>query len=48
MKKEIIANHPVIMGVFTNEKYFENNSNLNAGDEEYDHIVPVFGVTAKD
>jgi hypothetical protein len=33
LKDQVVKGYPVIMGVFT-----------NAGDAEYDHIVPVFGV----
>jgi hypothetical protein len=34
---------PVVIGVYTNERLFENRG---AGDPSYDHIVPVLGVTA--
>lgn len=43
-KSNVLANHPVIIGVFTNEYLFYGTTNRNAGDSDYDHIVPVTGV----
>lgn len=36
--------HPVIIGVFNNEYLLYGIKNPNAGDPDYDHIVPVIGV----
>lgn len=47
VKQYVIQGHPVIIGIYTNEYLFYNNTNPNAGDEEYDHIVPVTGFLSK-
>lgn len=44
VKTNVLAGYPVVIGVFTNEYRFYRNSNPNAGDGEYDHIVPVLGI----
>jgi len=41
VKNHVFAGHPVVIGVFTNEFLFYNDRNKNAGDPDYDHIVPV-------
>jgi hypothetical protein len=45
VKKEVQLKRPVAIGVFTNEYKFYGYTNLNAGDPDYDHIVPVTGVS---
>lgn len=40
-KSQLLAGYPVIIGVFTNEYRFYGTLNPNAGDPDYDHIVPV-------
>lgn len=44
VKTNVVKGYPVAIGIFTNEYRFYNNSDPNAGDDEYDHIVPVIGV----
>ncbi len=39
VKGQVIAHHPVAIGVYENTSIFDNNPQ-----PEYDHIVPVFGV----
>lgn len=42
VKNHVVQGHPVIIGVFNNENMLYNMKDGN-GDDEYDHIVPVFG-----
>jgi len=42
VKKQVLARHPTIMGVYENASIFDD-----AEEEEYDHIVPVFGVSSQ-
>jgi hypothetical protein len=44
VKNHVSKNHPVIIGVYNNEFLLYGDANLNAGDDEYDHIVPVIGI----
>ena len=46
VKSNVVAGHPVIIGVFMNQSRFYGTANLNAGDTEYDHIVTVTGITS--
>ena len=46
IKENVIKGYPVIMGVYTNEFLFYSDTNPNAGDSDYDHIVPVFGISS--
>jgi hypothetical protein len=46
VKSNVIAGHPVVMGVFMNQSRFYGTTNLNAGDAEYDHIVVATGITS--
>ena len=46
MKNEIIAGHPVVSTVFVNEYLIEGNTDPMAGNDEYDHVIPVIGTTA--
>jgi hypothetical protein len=44
VKGQVVAGHPVAIGLYTNEWRFYRNSNPNAGDPDYDHIVMVTGI----
>lgn len=44
VKQNVVKGYPVAIGVYTNEYLFYQNTKPNAGDPDYDHIVPVFGV----
>jgi hypothetical protein len=46
VKSNVIAGHPVVMGVFMNQSRFYGNKNPTAGDGDYDHIVVVTGITS--
>ena len=46
VKGEVMARHPVVMGVFTNSYLFDDTTDRNAGEAEYDHIVTVTGVSS--
>eukprot|EP01031_Cornospumella_fuschlensis_P030033 gene30033-36271_t len=47
IKQNIVAGNLVIMGVFMNEYIFYGKTDPTAGDSEYDHIVPVLGISSK-
>ena len=44
VKSKVAAGYPVVIGLYNNEYLLYQNSNLSAGDAEYDHIVLVSGV----
>lgn len=44
VKKHVLLGHPVIIGVMNNEYILYGKTNPDAGDPEYDHIVPVMGI----
>ncbi len=44
VKQHSVAGHPVIIGLFTNEYLFHEDTDRYAGDPDYDHIVPVTGI----
>lgn len=44
VKQNVLEGYPVIIGVFTNEFLFYGKTNPSAGDSEFDHIVPVYGI----
>lgn len=46
VKKNIVTGNLVGIGVYTNEYLFYNDASPTAGDSEYDHIVPVIGITS--
>lgn len=46
VKGNVVAGYPVVIGVFTNEYRFYGTTKPGAGDAEYDHIVPVTGITS--
>lgn len=47
VKKNVVKGYPVAIGIFTNEYLFYKNPHPEAGDNEYDHIVPVIGFQSK-
>jgi hypothetical protein len=46
VKKNVLLDRPVIIGVYNNEYRLYHNTNPHSGDSEYDHVVPVVGVTS--
>jgi hypothetical protein len=44
IKQNVLKGYPVIIGIYTNEYLFYNKKNPKAGDPDFDHIVPVFGI----
>jgi hypothetical protein len=44
VKRNVSAGYPVVIGAFNNEYLLYGRTDPWAGDPEYDHIVPVFGV----
>ena len=44
VKEHVLNGYPVAMGIYTNEFRFYGDTDPDAGDDEYDHIVPVTGV----
>ncbi|SDT25220.1 hypothetical protein SAMN05216598_4644 [Pseudomonas asplenii] len=46
VKGNVLSGYPVIIGVYENLSRFEDSEDENAGDNEYDHIVPVIGVSS--
>ncbi|MGR3889783.1 hypothetical protein [Pseudomonas sp. 1152_12] len=47
LKGNVLAGYPVIIGVYENMHAFEGSTEAAAGDAQYDHIVPVIGVSSK-
>lgn len=46
VKTNTAAGFPVIIGVYYNKRSFEVSNDPSAGDNEYDHIVPVTGISS--
>lgn len=46
VKRNVTQGYPVAIGIYTNEYYFYNKHDPNAGDPSYDHIVPVVAVSS--
>jgi hypothetical protein len=46
VKGNVIKGYPVAIGIYTNEYLFYRNTDPTAGDKEYDHIVPVTGISS--
>ena len=44
VKQNVVKGFPVAIGVYTNENLFYTDTDPDAGDDEYDHIVPVTGI----
>ncbi len=44
VKQNVIKGYPVAIGIYTNEYIFYGKTSPEAGDPEYDHIVPVFAI----
>lgn len=47
VKQMTALGYPVSIGVYTNENLFYGDTNPDAGDKQYDHIVTVTSVTSK-
>lgn len=47
VKGNVAAGYPVAIAVYENRSTFEESDDPEAGDDEYDHIVPVTGVSSK-
>lgn len=47
VKHNVAKGFPVAIGVYTNEYLFYGNTNPNAGDPVYDHIVAVYGFSSQ-
>jgi len=46
VKRNVIEGKPVIIGVYANSYLFDGDSSPNAGNSEYDHIVPVHSIAS--
>lgn len=44
VKAQVLLGHPTIIGVYTNENLFYGKTDPDAGEPDYDHIVPVTGI----
>jgi len=44
VKQQVVEGNPTIIGIFSNQYRFYGNPDPMAGDEDYDHIVPVVSV----
>jgi len=44
IKSQVLQGHPVAVGLFMNQYLFYGDKTKNAGDPDYDHIVPVTGI----
>lgn len=47
VKGNVAAGYPVAIAVYENRSTFEESDDPEAGDDEYDHIVPVTGISSK-
>lgn len=47
IKQMIARGHPVVIGIFMNQRLFYGAAAPQAGDPDYDHIVPVLGVGSR-
>jgi hypothetical protein len=45
-RQHILAGRPVIIGVYANQYRFYGTTDPTAGDPDYDHIVPAFGIAS--
>jgi len=46
VKTNVVAGYPVVIGVLMNQNRFNGTASPNAGDSDYDHIVPVTLITS--
>ncbi len=46
VQHNVMQGYPVAIGIYTNESYFYDKRDPNAGDPSYDHIVPVVAVSS--
>lgn len=44
VKEQTLSGYPTIIGIYNNEYLLYGYQDLDAGDENYDHIVPVTGI----
>ncbi len=44
VKQNVVNGHPVAIGIYTNEYLFYTDTDPDAGQPDYDHIVPVTGI----
>ncbi len=47
VRRHVLRGEPVAIGVFNNERLLYGNHDPDAGDPQYDHIVPVVGVESR-
>jgi len=45
IKQHVVKGHPVAAGIYINHYLFNGDADPNAGDPDYDHIVPVMGIS---
>ena len=48
VKAYVLNGYPVAIGLYENQYLFYGDTNRHAGDPEYDHIVPVYGIESSD
>lgn len=46
IKQQVAAGYPTIIGIFSNQYRFYGSTNPQAGDIDYDHIVPIIDVSS--
>jgi hypothetical protein len=46
VKQNVVKGYPVAIGIYINEYLFYGKTDPDAGDAEYDHIVPVMGIAS--
>lgn len=44
IKQNVTKGYPVVIGIYCNEWLFDDDPDPDAGDSDYDHIVPVMGI----
>jgi len=44
VKQHVVKGYPVAIGIYMNQYIFYNDTHPDAGDAQYDHIVPVIGI----
>lgn len=47
VKENVASGFPVIIGIYVNQSISTGSDDEDAGDPQYDHIVPVFGISSK-
>jgi hypothetical protein len=46
VKQMVVKGYPISIGIYMNQYRFYGNTKPDAGDPDYDHIVPVFGFSS--